>query len=178
MVKSNTYSPALSLTITCSSVVLIIYRFSKRRTPFFRSKWNPGWWCGVPSSAPLLLLRLRSLFNLPIFDRPRWHFWFNEQFGFKLDVYFLIIVGRSELSQQLCPTRWVAFLGGKKRKWKWASSQTAAFDDFGVNSRWLCNVAAAGVTLQSGGFLAGNQSDAGKKVFFFFRLVINVWGFF
>lgn len=158
-------TPAMSLTITWQQRCVNYLAFQQKKNLFFWSKWNPGWWCGVPLTSPRAAPAPVQFVHSQ-FDRPRWHFWFNEQFGFRLDVYFLIIVGRSELSQQLCPTRWVAFLGGKKRKWKRASGQTAAFDDFGGNSRWLCNVAAAGVTLQSGGFLAGNQSDAGKKVFF------------
>lgn len=75
-------------------------------------------------------------------------------------ISFLLLLLMNSPAGQLGPTRWLAFLDRKKN----------AFDDFGVNSRWLCDVVTAGVVLQSGSFLARNQPRKKFVFFFFFRL--------
>lgn len=105
MVKTDTSSPVTGLTITPQwlSVNYLPLQQNKESSSETRigrvgSYHHPA----SASASPLL-----------------WHFSHSEQFGFKLDVYFLIIVGGGELSEQLGPhSAAQLFLIERKKKWQ------------------------------------------------------------
>lgn len=105
MVKTDTSSQVTSLTITPQRLSVNYLPLQQNKESFSET------WVGrvgsyhhpaFASASPLL-----------------WHFSHSEQFGFKLDVYFLITVGGGELSEQLGPHSLAQlFLIERKKKWQ------------------------------------------------------------
>lgn len=105
MVKTDTSSPVTSLTITPQRLSVNYLPLQQNKESFSETRVGRVGSYHHPASAsasPLL-----------------WHFSHSEQFGFKLDVYFLIIVGGGELSEQLGPHSVAQlFLIERKKKWQ------------------------------------------------------------